>query len=323
MLTGIAASLERWDIRMNKSIRKQKHASRRQFSFLLMILPGMAYLLINNYIPLFGIVIAFKKIDFSKGIFKSPWVGFQNFEFLFKTDDAFIMTRNTILYNLAFIVLGTVFSVAVAILLNELRSKMARKLYQTVILLPYLISIIIVSYITYALLNTETGLFNGILTKIGKDAVYWYSEAKYWPVILIFISMWKSVGYSAIVYLATITGIDQSLYEAASVDGAGRLTKIFRITLPLLKPTIITLVLLSVGRIFYSDFGLFYQVPMNSGALYDVTQTIDTYVYRALLQMNNLSMSSAASVFQSLVGFVTIVIVNLLVRKADKDLALF
>lgn len=310
---------------MKKNVRKikSKHIFKKQIPFFLMILPGMVYLIINNYIPLFGMVIAFKKIDFAKGIFKSPWVGLQNFEFLFKTDDAFVMTRNTILYNLAFIVLGTLFSVAVAILLNELRSKLARKFYQTVILLPYLISIIIVSYITYALLNTETGLFNGILERMGNSPVYWYSEKKYWPFILVFISMWKSVGYSAIVYLATITGIDQSLYEAASVDGAGRLVKIFKITLPLLKPTIITLILLSVGRIFYSDFGLFYQVPMNSGALYDVTQTIDTYVYRALLQMNNLSMSSAASVFQSLVGFATIVITNLLVRKADKELALF
>lgn len=288
-----------------------------------MMIPGLIYLFINNYVPLFGISIAFKDIDFSVGIFKSPWVGLKNFKFLFMTNDAWVMTRNTILYNLVFIALGTVLSITVAILLNELRSKRARKLYQTILLLPYLISIVIVSYITYALLNTDTGLINHVLEKLGMESVYWYSEQKYWPFILTFLSMWKSTGYSAIVYLAAITGIDQSLYEAAKVDGAGRFKQIFQITLPLLKPTVITLVLMSVGGIMRSDFGLFYQVPMNSGALYPVTQTIDTYVYRALLQLNNLSMSSAASVFQSVVGFFLVVAVNMLVRKIDKDNALF
>lgn len=302
---------------------KRKRSLTKQLPFSLMMIPGLIYLFINNYVPLFGISIAFKDIDFSVGIFKSPWVGLKNFKFLFMTNDAWVMTRNTILYNLVFIALGTVLSITVAILLNELRSKRARKLYQTILLLPYLISIVIVSYITYALLNTDTGLINHVLEKLGMESVYWYSEQKYWPFILTFLSMWKSTGYSAIVYLAAITGIDQSLYEAAKVDGAGRFKQIFQITLPLLKPTVITLVLMSVGGIMRSDFGLFYQVPMNSGALYPVTQTIDTYVYRALLQLNNLSMSSAASVFQSVVGFFLVVAVNMLVRKIDKDNALF
>lgn len=296
---------------------------RKQIPFFLMILPGAIYLIINNYIPLFGIVIAFKDIDFAKGIFQSDWVGLKNFEFLFKTDDAWIMTRNTILYNLVFIFLGTALSITVAVLLNELRSDLSKKIYQTVILLPYLISIIIISYITYAIFNSDTGMIDGILERAGLETINWYGEKKYWPFILTFISMWKSTGYSAIVYLATITGIDQSLYEAAKVDGAGRLRRISSITLPLLKPTVITLILMSVGRIFYSDFGLFYQVPMNSGSLYSVTQTIDTYVYRALLQMNDLSMSSAASVFQSIVGFILILVVNLVVKKVDQENALF
>lgn len=304
-----------------KAIKKRKFKT--QIPYLIMVFPGLLYLLVNNYLPMTGIVIAFKNIDFAKGIFQSDWVGLQNFQFLFKTNDAWVITRNTICYNLLFIFLGTACSVAVAVLLNELRSELGKKVYQTVILLPYLISIIIVAYITYAFLNTETGLANNLLEALGKNVVFWYSEKKYWPFILTFVYLWKSTGYSAIVYLAAISGIDTAMYEAAKIDGAGRLRQIFSITIPLLRPTMMTLMMMSVGRIFYSDFGLFYQVPMNSGALFEYTNTIDTYVYRALLQMNDLAMSSAASVYQSIVGFVLILIVNGIVRKIDAENALF
>ena len=271
-----------------------------------------------------GVFIAFKDIDFSVGIFKSNWVGFKNFEFLFKTSDAWIITRNTILYNIAFIIVGTIMGVLMAILLNELISVRFRKAYQTILLLPQLISMVVVAYIVYAFLNTESGYVNlSLLKSMGINGVNWYSEKKYWPFILTFVSTWKSAGYGCIVYLAAILGIDQSMYESARVDGAGKLRQIFSITLPLLKPTIITMVMMSVGRIFYSDFGLFYQVTMNSGALYDYTSTIDTYVYRALLQRNDLAMSSAAALYQSVVGFVIIVVVNALVRKIDSENALF
>ena len=289
-----------------------------------MLAPGLVYLIINNYIPMFGVIIAFKDIDFSKGILKSDWVGFRNFKFLFKTSDAFIITRNTLLYNVTFIILGTIVGVTIAILLNELLSTRMRKTYQTVLLLPQLISMVIVAYIVYAFLNTESGFINNtLLNAAGKEPVYWYSEKKYWPFILTFVNLWKGMGYSCIVYLASIMGIDQSMYESAKIDGAGRMRQIWSITLPLLKPTIITMILMSVGRIFYSDFGLFYQVTMNSGALYEYTSTIDTYVYRALLQMNDLSMSSAAALYQSAVGFVLIVAVNAIVRKVDPENALF
>lgn len=309
---------------MKQTTTKKKRGSfKTQLPYLLMVLPGLLYLLINNYLPMTGIVIAFKNIDFAKGIFQSDWVGLQNFQFLFKTNDAWVITKNTLCYNLLFIFLGTACSVAVAVLLNELRSEMGKKVYQTVILLPYLISIIIVAYITYAFLNTETGLANNLLEALGKDGISWYSEKKYWPFLLTFVYLWKSTGYSAIVYLAAISGIDTAMYEAAKIDGAGRLRQIFCITIPLLRPTMMTLMMMSVGRIFYSDFGLFYQVPMNSGALFEYTNTIDTYVYRALLQMNDLAMSSAASVYQSIVGFVLILIVNGVVRKFDAENALF
>lgn len=292
----------------------------RQWPWLVMLLPGLAYLIINNYIPMLGIVIAFKDLDFSKGILKSDWVGFKNFEFLFKTSDAWVITRNTLLYNIVFIILGTVVGVTIAIMLNELLRATFRKVYQTVLLLPQLISMVVVAYIVYAFLNSESGFVNNSLLQQG---INFYGEKQYWPFILTFVNIWKGMGYGCIVYLSAIMGIDQSMYESARVDGAGRLKQIFYITLPLLKPTIVTMVMMSIGRIFYSDFGLFYQVTMNSGALYDYTSTIDTYVYRALMQRNDLAMSSAAGVFQSIVGFVMILAVNALVRKVDEENALF
>ncbi|HWT74818.1 MAG TPA: ABC transporter permease subunit [Mobilitalea sp.] len=289
----------------------------------IMLLPGFLYILVNNYIPMAGIIIAFKNLDFRKGILKSDWAGFSNFEFLFKSPDAFRITRNTILYNLVFILATMIFSVLVAILLSEIRSKKCIKLYQTVILLPFMISYVIVSYLAYAFLSSETGFLNGILKSLGLHTVSWYTEPKYWPAILIFINVWKGLGYSAIIYLASILGIDQELYEAAAIDGTGKLKQIIYITLPLIKPTIITMLLLQVGRIFYSDFGLFYQVPLNSGALMDVTNTIDTYVFRGLMTLGDISMSSAAGVYQSIVGFILVMLANWFTRKYSSENALF
>ena len=297
---------------------------RRFIPMYLMLLPGLVYLFINNYMPMAGIIIAFKKYNYSLGIFKSPFTGLKNFEFLFKTKDAWTITRNTLGYNIIFIVLGTVLAIAVAILLNEIRSTMGKKVYQTLILVPFLISIVVVSYLVYGFLSTDAGFINNsILKPMGKEAIGWYSNAKYWPFILIFVNIWKNLGYNCIIYYATVVGLDASLYESASIDGANRWQRIVHITLPGLKTTIITLTLMSVGRIFYSDFGLFYQVPMNSGVLFPTTNVIDTYVYRALIEQGNISMSSAAGVYQSLVGFVIVMLSNWIVRRVDKDRALF
>lgn len=305
---------------MNTKIKKRKS----MIPMYVMMLPGLLYLLINNYIPMAGLFIAFKSTDFSKGIFQSDWVGFENFKYLFSTSDAWVITRNTILYNIVFIILGTVLGVIVGILLSELTSKFLSRFYQTVLLLPQLMSIIIVAYIAYAFLSMDTGLINNtILPLFGIDPISWYMESSYWPYILTFIYLWKGLGYSCIIYLSSILGIDKSLYESAEIDGAGKWRQTLSITLPMLKPTIITLVLMSVGRIFYADFGLFYQIPMNSGALYDTTNVIDTYVYRGLLQMNDIGMASAAGTYQSIVGFVVILLANYIVRKLDKDNALF
>ena len=251
---------------------------KRFWPLYLMFLPGAVYLFINCYIPMFGIQIAFRTYNARDGIYGSPWCGMENFEFLFRTNDAWIMTRNTLLYNFVFIVLGTVLAIAVAIILNEVKSKGAKQLYQTVILIP---------------------------------------------VILVIINIWKGLGYNMILYYATICGIDHSLYEAAVVDGANRWQQIWNITLPSLKSTIIILTLMALGGIFRSDFGLFYQVPQNSGPLTNVTQTIDTYVYRGLMTTSNIGMSSAAGVYQSIVGFILVVSANLVVRKLDSDSALF
>ena len=296
---------------------------RRFLPIYLFMLPGLAYLVINNYMPMPGLVLAFKKYNAKLGIFKSPWIGFSNFKYLFATRDAFLITRNTILYNITFIIVNTVLAIAVAIILSEITGRV-KKFYQSAILLPNLISSVIIGYLVFAFFSVENGFINNqILNKMGKESVLWYSETKYWPFILVFVSAWKSVGYNCIVYLSTLLGFDRAFYEAAAIDGATKWQQITKITLPLLRPTIIMLTMMAIGRIFYSDFGLFYQVPMNQGQLFPVTQTIDTYVYRALLQQSDIAKSSAAGLYQSVVGFILVLGANLLVRKVDRDSALF
>lgn len=271
-----------------------------------------------------GLIIAFKKVNFSKGIWASPWSGLDNFKFLFQTKDAWIITRNTILYNLTFILVNMAVGIFLAILICEIQSKFAKKLYQSIILVPFLMSMVILSYIVYALFSAENGMVNHtVMPLLGKEAISWYNEPRYWPAILVIVNCWKGVGYGCLIYISTIIGIDKSLYEAAKLDGASRWKQIKYVTLPGLKATIITLTLLNIGRIFYSDFGLFYQVPMNSGTLLDTTNVIDTYVYRALLQLGNVGMASAAGFYQSLVGFVVVLFSNFAVKKIDADSALF
>ncbi len=297
---------------------------KRYMPLYMMMVPGILYLLINNYIPMAGLRIAFLQYSYSKGLNGSKFVGFKNFEFLFKTKDAFVITRNTLCYNIVFIILGTLLALIVAILLNEVTSALMKKIYQTVILIPFLISMVIVSYLVYAFLSTDTGFVNNsILKPLGAEPVSWYSSPQYWPVILVIVHLWKGFGYTSIIYYATLLGIDRGYFEAAAIDGASKWHQIKYITLPCLKPTIITLTLMSIGRIFYSDFGLFYQVPMNSGLLIDATNTIDTYVYRSLINLNNVSMASAAGFYQSVVGFILVLTANMVIRKVSAENALF
>ncbi len=303
-------------------------AARRRFRKYLpltfMMVPGLLYLLFNNYLPMAGIVIAFKDVNFTTGILASDWVGFKNFEYLFKTSDAYIITRNTILYNAGWIILTTSLSIILAILLNEIRNKFFARFYQSVILLPQLISIIIVAYLGYAMLSLDTGFMNKtLLPALGLSEIAFYFEARYWPLILTLVNLWKSIGFSVVIYFAAIIGIDEEFYEAARLDGASKWQQIRAITVPLIMPVIVMLTLLAVGRIFYSDFGLFYQVPMNSGAIFDTTNVIDTYVFRGLLGLGDIGMSAAAGVYQSIVGFILVIAANLLVRKLSKENALF
>lgn len=290
---------------------------------LIMTLPGIIYLFINNYIPMYGIILAFKNYNYVDGIWGSPWAGFDNFKFLFQSPDAYIITRNTVLYNVAFISINLVLSLLVALLMNEIKDKVISRFYQSTFLLPHIISMVIVAYLVYSFLNVENGLVNRLLGLFHIDPIAWYSNPDYWPYILIIVNAWKGVGYSAIIYFAAIIGIDKEYYEAATIDGASKWKQMTRITLPLIAPVITTLTLLAVSGILRSDFGLFYQVPMNSGALLPTTNTIDTFVYRAMIQLGDIGMSSAAGVYQSAVCFVLILGANLAVRKINKQNSLF
>lgn len=296
---------------------------RKKWALFVMALPGLLLLIAFNYLPMFGTILAFKSFNYSKGIIKSPWSGFKNFEYLFKTNAAFEITRNTILYNVTFILLGIVLSVAFAIMLSEITNRVSAKIYQTVFIMPHFLSWVVVSFVFFSLLSVDKGMINSILVKAGTEPISWYSEPKYWPFIIVLVHLWKAVGYSSVVYLAAIAGIPQEFYEAALIDGATKMQQIKNITIPFLKPIIIILFILSVGKIFYADFGLFYQVPRNSGQLYSVTNVIDTYVFNGLQNVGDVGMSAAAAFYQSIVGFILVLASNLIVRKIDKEYALF
>lgn len=308
----------------NNRKKQTKKKVKKYASLYLLALPGFIYLIINNYFPMGGLILAFKKYSFSKGILHSPWNGIQNFTYLFSSKWAKIMFRNTVCYNLVFLVLGTIFAVFVAILLNEIRSVRAKKTYQTIILIPHLVSTVLIGYIVYAFLSSTNGFVNkSILEPLGFNSIEWYTEAKYWPFILVIVQLWRSFGFQSIVYFATIIGFDKTYYEAAAVDGATTWQQISRITLPLLKPTVIILTIMALGHMFASDFGLFYQVPQNSGLLYEATTTIDTFVYRTLMQDHDVGRSLAAGFLQSILGFCVVMITNALVRRTEPDSALF
>lgn len=303
--------------------QKRRAQTKMTLALFSMMLPGFIYLIINNYIPMAGLTIAFKRFDYSKGIWGSDWAGLSNFTYLFKTQDALNIIRNTIGYNLVFIILGNILAVAIAIMLNNLRGTMNKKIYQTVILIPYLISMVVVSYIVFGFLSQENGFLNKLIVSMGGESISWYTTSKYWPFILTIVNLWKGFGYSSILYYATVIGIDSSLYEAATVDGANKWKQIWHVTLPGLKGTIITMVLLNLGRMFYSDFGLFYQVPMRSGLISSVTDTIDVFVYKGLTQLNDVGRASAAGFLQSVLGFILVLTANYIVRKIDEENALF
>ena len=292
-------------------------------ALIIMMLPCAIVVFLNAYLPLFGLTIAFKNINYQDGVFGSPWIGLENFKFLFATDAAWRITRNTIGYNMIFIFLGLVFNVAMAIGLNEVKNKLSKKFYQTSVVLPNFLSMVVIAYVVYALLNTRGFINAGILEPLGKAPVAWYSEPKYWPYILTFTKLWNSVGYGSIIYIAALTAIDSQLYEAACIDGATKWQQTRYITIPSLSTMMTISVTLQLGSIIKGDFGLFFQIPMMSPQLYPVTDVVDTYVYRSLTSMNDIGMSSAASFYQSIVGFVMVIMANMVVRRIDKEQAIF
>lgn len=292
-------------------------------SLILFTLPGLFVLIVNNYLPMFGVIMAFKRIDNSLGMFKSPFVGLENFKFLFATD-AFRITRNVVLYNLVFIFVGLVINIAIAIAINELKNRLLSKVYQTIIILPYFLSFVVIGYMVYAFLSPRYGYINGVvLPALGLEGIPWYEEPKYWTFILPIVNFWVYCGMGSIIYLSSIVSIDGALYESAIIDGATKRQQIFHITIPMLVPVMIIMTLLSLGNIFRGNFGLFYQVPLNNPALYDTTDVIDTYVYRALSKMPDIGMVTAASLYQSVVGCILVVATNLFVRKISPQDALF
>lgn len=289
----------------------------------LMMLPAFLFIFINYYVPMFGAIIAFKDFNYADGFLKSPWAGFKNFQFLFQSSDAWTITRNTIGYNLAFILIGLLLSVTTAVILNELRSKFAAKFYQSVIFLPYFLSWVVVAYLVYAVLSPD-GLYNRtIAPMLHVTAIDWYIEPKYWVYILPIVNTWKVIGYSIVIYLAGITGIDQEYYEAAVLDGANKLQQILRITIPFLIPLMVVTTIMALGNIFRSDFGLFYQVPRQQGMLQSTTMVLDTYIYNALVYNGDLGMSSAAGFYQSVVGFFTVLFANWFVGRISPENKIF
>jgi putative aldouronate transport system permease protein len=290
----------------------------------IMLIPGIVFLLINNYLPMFGAIIAFKRINFIDGIWGSPWSGLENFRYLFSTADAWVITRNTILYNSVFIIMHLIFGVLFAIMLVEVRNRLLSKFYQSVMFLPFFLSMVVVSYLVLAMLSMDNGLVNkSILPMFDMEPITWYSDPKYWPFILPLVDIWKNIGYYVVLYMAGILGFDQEYFEAAVLDGASKWQQIKHITIPLLTPLMVILTILQIGRIFYADFGLFFQVPLNSGMLYPTTNVIDTYVYTTFLFNGDTGMASAAGLYQAVVGFTLVLTANYIVRKVNKENALF
>ena len=311
-------------IRKKALVKKKSHWTRikQNAELLLLFLPGGLLLFIFAYLPMFGVVIGFKDFRYDLGIWGSQWVGLKNFEFFFVSNHAWRITRNTLLYESGYLILTTFSALALAILLNEIGKKWL-KVYQTPLFIPYFLSWVVVSYLTYAFLDHQLGFLNRALDVFGIAQHKWYLEAKVWPYILNVVQLWKNIGFSTLVYFAGIVGINQEYYEAARMDGASRWQMATRITIPMISSLIAVLIILSIGNIFRGDFGLHYFIPQNSGLTFSTTDIIDTYVYRALIDLGDIGMSSAVGLFQSFVGLVLVVAANSVVRKINDENSLW
>lgn len=305
-----------------RTVIRRKGAFANNVPFLVLSLPGIILLICFRLLPVFGLVLPFKNYTFDKGFLLSEWVGLKNFEFLFKSSDVLIATRNTILYNVSFIVLGIITGVIAALCLYELSSRFVKG-YQTVLFLPYFISWVVAAYIVKAILDVDNGVLNRIIVRFGGNAVNWYGEKGVWPGIIIISSVWKTIGNNAIMYYAALIGISPEYFEAARIDGAGKLKQMWYISIPMIKNVIIALFIINIGKVMFADFGLFYNVPLNSSILYETTDVLDTYVYRALINLGDIGMSSAAAFYQSVIGFLLVIATNFIVKKVDPDSGIF
>lgn len=309
-------------------MKKKKRFTRDDLELIIMATPTLIWFLLFSFLPMLGVLIAFKNFHISGGGFidsflKSPWVGLENFKFLFSTNEAFTITRNTLLYNFCFIILDVVVPVTFALMLHEIRNRKAAKAYQTILFLPYFLSWVVVSSFLYAFLSPDKGIVNHMITASGGTGVSWYTNTKPWPFLIVFIRTWKEMGYGTVIYLASLAGIDTTYYEAAVIDGATKWQQVKYITLPLLRSIVVIMMIMATGKIFTASFGLFYQIPRDAGALYSVTNVIDTYVYRAMMGMGEIGMSAAAALFQSVMGMIMLLGSNWLVSKVDNENALF
>ncbi|MDO5401369.1 MAG: ABC transporter permease subunit [Eubacteriales bacterium] len=313
---------------LHQSSRFSKY--KKTLALLTMVAPVTIWLILRSYLPMAGMVLAFKNYKvypkdptFWNNLIHSKWVGFKNFEFLFKTDAAMLAVRNTVLYNIVFIILGVIIPVALAIMMNELTKKLAAKTYQTLMFFPYFLSWVVVSYFLNAFIDAQYGMLPAMQKAAGEIPYSWYTSTKPWPYIIVFANLWKNTGYTVMLYLAAITGIDTTQYEASAIDGATKWQQIWNITIPNLRTMIAILFILNVGKIFNSDFGLFYNVPMQNGATFPVTQVIDTYIYRSFMTTHDVGMNTAAGLLQNVLGFICIITANSVVKKIDEDSSMF
>ena len=314
---------------MKTALSKQKEKTKKRSlnrgltaQLSLLTIPGIVLIIIFHYLPMFGIVIAFKDYNLSKGIFGSAWCGLKNFEFFFKSMDATRIIRNTLGYGVLFTCVSMMCHVALALLLFEVKNRAALKTYETLMILPHFMSWVVVGYISYVYLSPETGVLNSIIAALGGEKIKWYSDPKYWPYILTFVNTWKGVGMGCVVYYAGLMGIDMGIFEAAEIDGATKWQKIKYISIPSLIPIITIMLIMSIGGIIRGDFGLFYQIPRDVGLLYPTTDVIETYVFRGL-RGGNMATSTAVGLFQSVVGFILVIATNAIVKRIESDNALF
>ena len=308
---------------MVRSLRGSVRKQHDNISYTLMSLPMIVFFVLFNYAPLFGLVLAFKNFNVRDGIFGSPWIGLKNFEFFLKSQYASRITMNTLYLNFLFIVIGTAAALALALILKELHSRWFSRFSQSVLLFPSFISWVIVGYFSYALFNMDGGVLNTILKGVGRDPVLWYNWPEVWPLILLVAYLWKNTGYTCIIYLAGLSSINQEYYEAAEMDGCGKVRQMFYISLPLLIPLISLMTLMSIGRIMYADFGMFYNLTRDAGPLLQTTDVMDTFIYRSLRVTGDIGMSSAANFYQAVMGFILVAVSNYIVRKVSPESALY